>query len=304
MKMHKYIEEDTNMKKISRRSFLAVAGAAAAAGLLSACGASSSTAASSAAASSAAASSTAASSSAAANASDPAAFLADKKIGVQLGTTGDLYISGDIDGGSLGKASVEEYNKGADAVQALLNGQIDAVVIDDQVAQKFVDINSDKLAILDTAYTTEDYAICFKKDSEMTAKFNEAIAALKDNGTLDAILKKYIENDETAKGYVSDKTSYANGKLIMATNAEFEPYEYKESNTIVGIDAEFGKAICDYLDYDMEIEDIAFDSIIPEVTTGKADFGMAGMTITEDRLKNVDFTDSYCTGVQVIIYKK
>jgi len=293
------------MKKISRRSFLFVAGAVSAAGLLSACGAASS--ASSAAASSAAASSAAASgaSSAASEAVDPAyAFLTDKKIGVQLGTTGDLYISGDIDGGALGKASVEQYNKGADAVQALLNGQIDAVVIDDQVAQKFVDANDGKLAILDTEYANEDYAVCFKKGSELVAKFNEAIAARKKDGTLDSILAKYIQDDAGAAGYVSDKTSYANGKLVMATNAEFEPYEYYEGGVVVGIDAEFAKAICDYLDYDLEIEDIAFDSIIAEVNSGKADFGMAGMTVTDERKKNVDFSDSYCSGVQVIIYKK
>lgn len=72
----------------------------------------------------------------------------------------------------------------------------------------------------------------------------------------------------------------------------------------MGIDAEFAKAICDYLGYELVIEDMAFDSIIPAITSGKADFGAAGMTVTEDRLVNVDFTDSYCTGIQSVLVLK
>jgi polar amino acid transport system substrate-binding protein len=70
------------------------------------------------------------------------------------------------------------------------------------------------------------------------------------------------------------------------------------------VDADFAKAICDKLGYDLVIEDMEFDAIIPAVQSGKADFGMAGMTVTEERLQNIDFTDSYCTGVQSIIVLK
>lgn len=91
--------------------------------------------------------------------------------------------------------------------------------------------------------------------------------------------------------------------LIMATNAEFPPYEFHEGQGIAGIDAEIGAAIAEKLGYNFEIEDMAFDSIIPAVTSGKASFGMAGMTVTPDRLESVDFSDSYATGVQVVIVK-
>ena len=73
----------------------------------------------------------------------------------------------------------------------------------------------------------------------------------------------------------------AGGKLVMATNAEFPPYEYHDGDAIVGIDAEIAKAIADELGMELEIEDIAFDSIIPEIVSGKADMGLAGMTVTE-----------------------
>ncbi|WP_066715344.1 basic amino acid ABC transporter substrate-binding protein [Clostridium sp. Marseille-P299] len=89
--------------------------------------------------------------------------------------------------------------------------------------------------------------------------------------------------------------------LIMATNAEFPPYEYYEGNEIVGIDVEIAKAIAEDLGMELKVEDMAFDSIIAAVQTGKADIGAAGITVDEDRLVNVDFTDTYAKATQVII---
>ncbi len=91
--------------------------------------------------------------------------------------------------------------------------------------------------------------------------------------------------------------------LTMATNAEFPPYEYKEGDKFLGIDVEIAQAIADELGMELKIEDIAFDSIIAEVTSGKADMGVAAMTVTEDRMKNVAFSVSYATSAQVIVVK-
>ena len=92
--------------------------------------------------------------------------LVGKKIGVQQGTTGDIYATDDY-----GDENIERYNKGFEAVQALLQGKIDAVIIDDQPAQTFVK-ESKGLKILETEYVEEDYALCFKKDSEIVEKVN------------------------------------------------------------------------------------------------------------------------------------
>jgi len=89
--------------------------------------------------------------------------------------------------------------------------------------------------------------------------------------------------------------------LTMATNAEFPPYEYYENDQVVGIDAEIAAAVAEKLGMELVIEDMAFDSIIPAIVSGKADVGLAGMTVTEDRLESVDFSTSYATGVQVVI---
>ena len=94
------------------------------------------------------------------------------------------------------------------------------------------------------------------------------------------------------------------GKLIMATNAAFPPYEFIEGNEIVGIDAEIAGAIAEKLGLELQIDDMEFDSIIESVKGGKADMGLAGMTVTEERKEIIDFTASYATGVQVVIVKE
>ena len=92
--------------------------------------------------------------------------------------------------------------------------------------------------------------------------------------------------------------------LVMATNAEFPPYEYHEGDAIVGIDAEIAQAIADKLGMELKIEDVSFDSIIPGVQAKKYDMGMAGMTVTDERLESVNFSTSYAKGVQVVIVKE
>lgn len=225
--------------------------------------------------------------------------LPGKTIGVQLGTTGDIYASDYESEGS----TIDRYSKGADAVQALKQGKVDCVIIDAEPAKVFVSKNSD-LTILDEPFALEEYAICVSKDNkDLTASINTALATLKADGTLDKITANYIGDDLGSFKYASTNTDYSNGTLIMATNAEFPPYEYKEGDAIVGIDADMAQAVADQLKMELKIEDMAFDSIISAVQSGKASVGVAGMTITEDRLKNIDFTDSYTTATQVIIVR-
>ncbi|MHA9741875.1 transporter substrate-binding domain-containing protein [Robinsoniella peoriensis] len=99
-------------------------------------------------------------------------------------------------------------------------------------------------------------------------------------------------------------TEAAGGTLVMATNAEFPPYEYREGDNVVGIDVEIGEAIAKSMGMELKVEDMAFDSIIVAVDAGKADVGLAGLTVTEDRLMNVNFSDPYTTATQVVIVKE
>lgn len=202
--------------------------------------------------------------------------LKNATIGVQLGTTGDIEASEyEADG-----ATVKRYSKGSEAIQALMAGQIDCVIIDSQPAQKFVE-SADGLKILDEPFVEEEYAICLKKgNDELLDKINGALKELKEDGTVDDIMNNYI------------------GDNIGET-----PYEYREGDEVVGIDADIAQAICDKLGYELEIDDMEFDAILAAVQSGKADFGAAGMTVTEDRLESVDFTDTYANASQVIIVK-
>ena len=106
-----------------------------------------------------------------------------------------------------------------------------------------------------------------------------------------------VTSEEASEGTTEEKV------LKMATNAYFPPYEYYEGESIVGIDAEIAALIAEKLGMKLEIVDMSFDSILSAVNAGTVDFGMAGMTVNEDRLKEVDFSNSYAKGVQSVIVK-
>ena len=140
-------------------------------------------------------------------------------------------------------------------------------MIDYNPAKAFVEKNDD-LQILDEELSSEEYAMCVNKDnSELTAKINEALTQLKEDGTLDAIVSNYIGDE-------------------------------------AGQHPDIAQAVCDVLGYDLKIEDMEFDAIVNAVVSGKADFGAAGMTVTDERKLSVDFTDTYATASQVIIVTK
>ncbi len=107
----------------------------------------------------------------------------------------------------------------------------------------------------------------------------------------------------TFVGCGSNGMTVEDGKLIMATNAAFPPYEFVENGEYAGIDVEIAGLIADELGLELEIADIDFGAIVDGVQSGKYDMGVAGMTVTEDRLKSVNFTTSYAKGIQSVIVK-
>ncbi len=221
------------------------------------------------------------------------------KIGVQQTTTGDIYASGDF-----GEDAVIRYDNGAVAVEALKTDKVDCVIIDNEPAKSYVAANKG-LKILEMEYANEDYAICFKKGSDMKTKVNDALKELIADGSVKAIVDKYINNSGVELvGVPVTKVDTDKPDLVMATNAEFPPYEYIDGDKYYGIDVEVAKIIADKLGYDLIIENVAFDSIIPGVQQGKYTMGMAGMTVTDERLEKVEFSDSYATGIQVVIVKE
>lgn len=225
--------------------------------------------------------------------------LEGKKIGVQLKTTGDFYAS------DIKDADVQRFNKGHDAVLALRAGEIDAVMLDDAPANVFVKEFGD-IRVLEEAYADEEYGIAVSKDNpELLQRINEALDKLQSEGVIDRIVEAWIENGETQSAYDGQKKeTYGGGTLMMVTNAEFPPYESRlEDGTIVGIDVDIMKAICDELDMKLQVEHTSFDSLIASVQRGTADVAVAAMTVREDRLEQVNFSNIYMSAKQVIIVR-
>ena len=146
--------------------------------------------------------------------------LADLKIGVQTGTTGDSQASDAVNADS----QMQRYNKGADAIQALKNGKIDCVVIDSLPAEKFVAANDD-LKIVEGIFDTEEYAMCFKKGNELRDEFNTALAELKEDGTLDEIMSNYI-GDEVGQHPYEGRENFENSSSTC--RVRFEYYQDKK----------------------------------------------------------------------------
>lgn len=228
------------------------------------------------------------------------ADLVGKKIAVQEGTTGDL-IASEIEG-----AEITRFKKATDAAMELKNGRVDCVIIDEMPAKKIVERNED-MVILDFQPTDEieKYAIAVKKDNpELLAIVNDTIAELQENGAYDQIFAYYITGDEEA--VIPEVPEYeADGEIIMGTNAEFEPFEFRDdANEIAGFDVEIAKWIAYKAGKTLRIEDMNFDSLIAALSTGKIDFIAAGMTNTEERRQNVDFSTDYYESTQAIIVLK
>lgn len=225
--------------------------------------------------------------------------LKGKKIGVQLKTTGDIY-SSDIE-----NATVERFNNGHDAILALRDGKIDAVMLDNGPANVFVKEFED-IRLLDEPYADEEYGVAVNKENtELLNKINETLSILKSEGVIDMITDKWLNNkvDDTAYDG-QNSASYANGTLVMATNAEFPPYEsITGEGKIIGIDVDIMKAVCDKLDMKLQVEHTSFDSLLASVERKTADVAVAAITINEERLTHVNFSNAYMKAKQVIIVR-
>ena len=125
---------------------------------------------------------------------------------------------------------------------------------------------------------------------------------MKSNGEFEEISNHYFGDGEPV-GVESAKQDKSKDQLVVATNAEFEPFEYKEGNKFYGIDMEIAKLLADKLGKELVIVDMAFDAVLLSVQQQKADIGMAGLTVTDERAKQVDFCDSYYNAAQKLVVK-
>ena len=229
------------------------------------------------------------------------ADLEGKKIGVQSGTTGEYWVQDNVKGVQL-----SSFKTGIDAALDLKNGAIDAVVLDELPAKEIVARNPDLVIVRDQNFTDnkEEYAIAVKKgNEELLNSINKTITAMKANGDYEALIKAFMPVD----GNIVIPQNVAvsgSGVVKLGTNAAFPPFEYVEGKDIVGFDITMGQKIAADYGTKLEVVDMAFDSLIPALQSSSIDFIAAGMSVTEERQKNVDFSVPYFESEQVIIVRK
>lgn len=163
------------------------------------------------------------------------------------------------------------------------------------------DSTSRTVKVIDIELTQEQYAFGVDKNQpELLEKANAFIAQIKEDGTLDEVFDKYFAGG-TPTGVTSAKLDDSKEQLVVATNAEFAPFEYMEGDTFYGIDMEIAKLFADYLNVELVINHMDFDAVCLAVGQQKADIAMAGLTISEDRKEHVAFTDSYYDACQKLV---
>lgn len=160
-----------------------------------------------------------------------------------------------------------------------------------------------KVKVVDIELSSEEYAFGVdKKQPELKEKCNELLKEMKSSGELEEISNHFFGDGEPVS-VTSAKQDNSKDQLVVATNAEFAPFEYKEGDKFYGIDMEIAKLLADKLGKELVIVDMAFDAVLLSVQQQKADIGMAGLTVTEARAKQVDFSDPYYNAAQKIICK-
>lgn len=163
--------------------------------------------------------------------------------------------------------------------------------------------NAQKVKVIDINLTEEEYAFGVDKNQpELLTKVNEFIDQIKKDGTFDEICEKYFGGGEPTP-VTSAVEDAKKDQLVVATNAQFEPFEYKSGENFLGIDMEIAKQLADYLGKELVIKDMEFDAVCLSVGQHKCDIAMAGLTVNEKRTEYVTFSTSYYTANQKIIVK-
>ena len=157
--------------------------------------------------------------------------------------------------------------------------------------------------VIEIELTNEEYAFGVDKNQpELLEEVNKFIAAIKADGTFDEICNKYFGDGKPSK-VASAKLDESKDQLVVATNAAFEPFEYTEGDSYLGIDMEIAALLAEYLNKELVIQNMDFDAVCLAVGQQKCDIAMAGLTVKEDRKEYVNFTDSYYSASQKLIVK-
>ncbi len=230
--------------------------------------------------------------------------LKSMSISVQKGTQGD-FIAQDLVGEGNVEKQVHQMEKYTDAILELKQSKVAATIMDEGPANSFIAKNDD-LMILPGEYEVEAYALAIKKgNNALKEQIDALIRQYISDGSIQAIKDKYNSDESVKAESIDFNKGAAAGKIIMGTEAGFAPYEFKVGDGIVGVDVEIAAKLAKDMGKELVIEEMAFDALPAALASGKIDFIAAGMTVTDERLQNMDFSIPYVDDAkQVAVIRK
>ena len=225
--------------------------------------------------------------------------LSDKRIGLVTGSIFAVTLPP-----ILPDANFMEFNTYADVISALENGKIDTFPTDESIYKAMLWEGS-AVDRIDESIAVSDYGMIFQKGGNRTlqAQINEYLAQTKEDGTHEALEAKWFGNSEPTEFASYDDLKGASGTLRIGVASDSKPFVYQKNGKLTGFDIEFITAFAKEYGYKLQFEDTAFAGIMAGVSTGKYDIGMSGVTITDERKENVDFSDIYHTEDLVFVIK-
>jgi polar amino acid transport system substrate-binding protein len=237
-----------------------------------------------------------------------ATFAADPDllIGAQAGTSGFYTAVYDILDGDEANPRIQLFENFGASVQALLAGDVDMVLVDAASGRGYIGANPDKLQIVGDAIKSEEFGFIFQQGSDLVAPFNAAIASMKEDGFTSYLDNKWFFLTDANAEDTYDRLPNLNGRVIAAAMAnDYTPLQFVDPQTGVAVGWEYDAVaeICRRLNCVVEWQATSWDAMIPAIAGGQYDVGMDGITITEERAQQVDFSDAYMTSQQFMLVR-
>ena len=219
-------------------------------------------------------------------------------IAAQKGTTSLMYAQ------ALNNIDLKSYDTFALAAKDMINGNADYLFVDKTTAKALAKEIAG-LKIIEIALSSENYGIGIDKNQpELKTKIDNIL--VEKEAEINAIKEKYMNGEESKYVGITSATKdsgKAAQQLVVATNAEFAPWEYKEGNKFYGIDMEIAQLIANELGLELVIEDMEFDAVVDAVGKQNVDIAMSGITITTERMGVINFSTPYYTESIVCVVK-
>ena len=224
------------------------------------------------------------------------------KIAVQTGTSCALIAEK-----TFPDATVMNFSTTPDCLTALGGGSVDAVFLNETVANRFISERGGGFVCLATAFGNECEGFVFPKTDEgraLKTEFNEFLGKLSESGELKELIDTWLDDSIDKDGFVPElPDSGENGTLTLATEGSYYPFSYFVGNRISGLDIVLAADFCREYGYGLKVSDMLFDGLIPSIASGKCDFAGSGITITDERRESVDFSDVVSSDALVLLVK-